>query len=212
VASTSASDPAPVADGRSLRRERNRDAVVEALLAIYREGNLAPSADTIAARAGISVRSLFRYFEDLEALVRTAVASQQRHLAPLFALDAPVELPFEERLARFLAARVRLLEGIGEVGRVSRSMAGLQPRVREGLTVVRAALRDQLTTAFAPELAALPDDQRLAATAAGDIVSSWESYDLLRNDQRLSKAKAAEVMRAALVALLRADESGGTPV
>lgn len=200
----------PIVDGRSRRRDRNREAVVEALLDIYREGDLAPSVETIAARAGISVRSLFRYFEDIDALVRTAVISQQRHLAPLLTLDIPLDLPFEQRLRRFVAARVRLLEGIGEVGRVSRSLVALQPRVIEGLTEVRASLRDQLTTAFGPELAALPDDGKPAAIAAADVVTSWESYDLLRNDQRLSKAKAAGVMRTALVALLRPHQPGDT--
>jgi TetR/AcrR family transcriptional regulator, regulator of autoinduction and epiphytic fitness len=208
VATSTAPDQAPVVDGRSQRRERNRDAVVEALLALYREGNLTPSADTIAARAGISVRSLFRYFDDVDALVQTAVASQLTHLAPLVAVKVPPDLPFDERVQRFVAARVRTLEGVGEVGRVARYLAPIQQRVLEGLTQVRAALRDQLTTTFAPELAALPDDRRAPAAAAADVVTSWEAYDLLRHDQRLSKAKAAGVMRGALVALLRPDEVG----
>lgn len=211
MASGIAPDQAPVVDGRNQRRERNREAVVEALLALYREGDLTPSAEAVATRAGISVRSLFRYFDDIDALVRTAVASQLSHVAPLLAIAVPPDLPFDERVRRFVAARLRMLERIGEVGRVARSLAPIRQRVLEGLTQVRAALRDQLATTFAPELAALPDDQRAAAAAAADVVSSWEAYDLLRNDQRLSKAKAAEVMRSALVALLRPvdpDEAG----
>lgn len=208
MASSTAPDQAPVVDGRNQRRERNRDAVVEALLALYREGDLAPSADTIAARAGISVRSLFRYFDDVDALVETAVASQLSHVAPLLAVNVPPDVAFDDRVRRFVAARIRMIEGVGEVGRVARSLAPIQPRVLEGLTQVRAALRDQLATAFAPELAALPDDRRAATVAAADVVLSWEAYDLLRNDQRLSKAKAAGVMRGALVALLRPDALG----
>ena len=41
-------------DGRQLRRERNREAVVEALLDLYRDGNLQPSSEEIAARSGLS--------------------------------------------------------------------------------------------------------------------------------------------------------------
>ncbi len=201
---TSASAPVtgPAADGRNRRRERNRDAVVEALLALYREGELAPNAEAIAARAGISVRSLFRYFVDVDALVRTAVAQQQAHLAPLYALDAPADLPFDERLARFVAARIRLLDGMGEVGRVARSLAGVQPRVLAELRRVRATLRDQLTATFAPEIAALPAPGRPAAVAAADVMTSWESYDLLRHDQGLDPDEAAATLRAALAALL----------
>jgi AcrR family transcriptional regulator len=202
VASTSAPDTTLVADGRNRRRERNRDAVVEALLAIYREGDLAPNADKIAARAGISARSLFRYFEDIDALVRTAIAHQQRHLAPLYALDAPADLPLDERLDRFVAARTRLLAGMGEVGRVARSLAATQPRILAELRRVRAALRDQLAAAFAPELDRLGTEARQAAIAALDVAASWEAHDLLLHDAGLTPAAAAEVMRSMLAALL----------
>ena len=202
MTSAHASLDEPAADGRNRRRERNRDAVVEALLSLYREGEPAPTAEAIAARAGISVRSLFRYFEDVDALVRTAVAHQQAHLAPLYALDAPTDLPFDERADRFVAARVRLLEGMGEIGRVARSLAAVQPRVLAELGRVRAVLRDQLTTTFAPEIAALPAAGRAGAVAAADVVASWESYDLLRHDQGLAADEAAAAVRAALAALL----------
>lgn len=43
-------------DGRHLRRDRNRDAVVDALLALYGEGNLDPSSAEIAERARLSPR------------------------------------------------------------------------------------------------------------------------------------------------------------
>ena len=46
--------PGSGTDGRQLRRRRNREAVVEALLDLYREGNLRPSTEEIAARSGLS--------------------------------------------------------------------------------------------------------------------------------------------------------------
>ena len=57
-------------DGRRLRRDRNRTAVVDALLDLYGESNLRPSTAEIAERAGLSHRSLFRYFDDFEDLCR----------------------------------------------------------------------------------------------------------------------------------------------
>ena len=74
---------APPTDGRARRRERNREAVVAALLELYREGRLQPSADEVAERAGVSVRSVFRYLDDTEAMVRAGSTRQQQHLAPL---------------------------------------------------------------------------------------------------------------------------------
>jgi AcrR family transcriptional regulator len=200
-------DPAaPPPDGRNLRRDRNRDAVVTALLALYREGDLTPSAETIATRAGISVRSLFRYFDDAEAMVRAAIARQQEHLAPLVALDIPPGLPLAERVDRFVAARVQLLEGMGEVGRVARALATRQPLLVAELARIRRTLRRQIVDLFADELDALPPGRRRAAVAAADVLASWESFDLMRHDQGLTRDHATAAMAAALMAVL---DSGG---
>lgn len=192
-------------DGRNLRRDRNRDAVVTALLDLFRAGDLAPSAEQIAERAGISVRSLFRYFDDVEDLVRTAVARQQQHLAPLYALDATPDQPLHERIDRFVACRVRLLEGMGEVGRAARALAARQPLVLAELARIRAALRRQLSTLFATELDAFDPDEREARLAAADVITSWESFDLMRNDQGLVRDQACAAMTGALRQLLAPD-------
>ena len=196
----------PLTDGRSQRRDRNRESVVTALLELYREGRLGPSADEIAARAGISVRSLFRYFEDIEALVRAAIVRQQEHVAPLYALDVPTDLPLPERLDRFVAGRLRLLQGMGEVGRVARNLAAHQPLVLAELARIRHALRGQLAEVFAPELDALPRPSAADALAAADVVASWEALDLMHNDQGLPVDVVAAAMRAALARLLVADD------
>lgn len=197
----------PLTDGRNQRRDRNRDAVVTALLALFREGRLGPSAEEIAARAGISVRSLFRYFDDVDALVRAAIARQQEHLSPLYALDvAPgrplAERPLAERLERFVAARVRLVRGMGEVGRVARTLAARQPLILAELARIRHTLRAQLADVFAPELDGLPAGERRPVLAAADVVVSWESFDLMHNDQGLPVDDVEAAMRGALARLL----------
>jgi AcrR family transcriptional regulator len=197
------------ADGRNLRRDRNRDAVVTALLELFRAGDLAPSAEQIAERAGISVRSLFRYFDDVDDLVRTAVARQQQHLAPLYALDATPDQPFPERVDRFVACRVRLLEGMGEVGRAARVLAARQPLLLAELARIRATLRRQVSSLFAAELDALAPDERAATLAAADVVTSWESFDLMRNDQGLLRDEACAAMASALGRLLGPDNGAG---
>lgn len=186
-------------DGRTARRERNREAVVTALLDLYRDGTLMPSADEIAARAGVSARSIFRYFADVDDLASEAVARQQEHLAPLLVLDLDPDAPLEERITAFVAARVRVLSAMGEVGRVARIRSVQQPVVARGLARVRHALRDQVSVVLGPVLADRADAERDALLAAADVLCSWEAHDLMRHDQGLS----AEATGAALAIALR---------
>lgn len=193
--------PSPT-DGRHLRRDRNREAVVSALLELYREGHLRPAAEEIAGRAGISARSLFRYFDDIDALVRTAIERQQEHLEPLYELPVEVTTPLRERISGFVAARVQLLEAMGTVGRVARDHAANQPRLATELGRIRATLRGQLADLFAPELAALEGRSADATLAALDVLSSWEAHHLLRHDHGLTTDAAAAVMELGVRQLL----------
>ena len=56
-------------DGRSLRSVRNRAAVVDATLELLREGQFKPRAADIALRADVSVRTVFRLFDDLDQML-----------------------------------------------------------------------------------------------------------------------------------------------
>ncbi|HEU5149735.1 MAG TPA: TetR/AcrR family transcriptional regulator [Iamia sp.] len=189
-------------DGRTARRERNRDAVVTALLELYREGEMMPSADDIAARAGVSARSLFRYFADVDDLAFAAVTRQAEHLMPLLALDVDPDATTDERIDAFVAARLRLLEAMGEVGRVARFRASTQPVVAEGLARVREVMREHVVTVLGPALADRPADERRAVIAAADVLCSWEAHDLMRNDQGLSGPEAGAAMGLGLRRLL----------
>ena len=57
---------AQLSDGRRLRSERSRQAMINAALILIEEGNFAPTAKQISARAGVGIRSFFRQFEDMD--------------------------------------------------------------------------------------------------------------------------------------------------
>ena len=65
---TSRAAAASSADGRLTRAARTRTAVVDALLTLNERGELRPTARDIAAEAGVSLRSVYVHFDDLEAL------------------------------------------------------------------------------------------------------------------------------------------------
>jgi AcrR family transcriptional regulator len=61
-------------DGRRRRRETNRNRVVEATAKLIREGNPTPTAGDVAEQAEVSERSIFRYFDDVDALLQAAMS------------------------------------------------------------------------------------------------------------------------------------------
>ena len=61
-------------DGRTARRDRNREAVLDAVLELFSEDAASPAPDDVAARSGVSLRSVYRYFDDMETLIRAAMA------------------------------------------------------------------------------------------------------------------------------------------
>ncbi len=191
-----------VPDGRRRRRIQNREAVVDALLDLYRDGNLRPGTDEIAERAGLSPRSLFRYFDDVDDLARAAVARQQARALPLVPIDTPAKAPLREKAAALVEQRFRLFEAVGQAATVSRIRSPFQPVLARELTQTRAFLRGQLLELFAPELAAIEPAAASSVVAAADVLSSFESYHLLRDDQGLAVGDAKEAMADALLAVL----------
>ena len=194
-------------DGRRLRRAINREAVVDALLDLYQEGNLRPGTDEIAERAGISPRSLFRYFEDTDDLAGEAVTRQLARALPLVQLDVGPDAPFGERVQALVAQRIRLFDTVGQVAHASRLRAPFQPRVAETLADSRRFLRSQLRSLFAGELEAMGDERAEWALASSDVLLSFESYHLLTGDQGFDADGAGAVVAGALTALL---SPGGT--
>jgi TetR/AcrR family transcriptional regulator, regulator of autoinduction and epiphytic fitness len=190
-------------DGRRLRREQNREAVLDALVALFRAGNYQPGAAEIAERAGLSPRSLFRYFDDVDDLHQAATNRQLQRASTLAQFDTSPEAPTAVKIERVVQARARLFEELGPAARAMRACAHRYPRLARQLRANRSFLRDQLRVAFAPELAG-PAAARFPAI---DALCSFESYELLRFDQNLSRAKTAAALTAALRVLL--DVPGG---
>lgn len=193
---------APSGDGRTARRDRNRDAVLDAVIDLFAAGVLDPPAPEVAARSGVSLRSVHRYFEDREALVRAAIARNLERTAPLFEIPGLGEGPFAERVDRFVAARLRLYDAIAPMARAALRRAPSNPIVAERLEATRTDLQAQLEAMFAPELGRFPVAERRAMAAAADVLCGFEALEHLRVHRRFSAARAREVLRRALTALL----------
>ncbi len=189
-------------DGRRLRRALNREAVVDALLDLYREGNLRPGTDLIAERAGLSPRSLFRYFEDTDDLAGEAALRQQIRALPLVVLEVDADADFDERVRVLVEQRFRLFREIGNAALASRLRAPFHPRMAEALAGTRAFLRGQVRTLFSHELEAMDDTRAEAVLAAADLLTGFESYQLLTDAQGRDPQQAKSLLVGSLTVLL----------
>jgi AcrR family transcriptional regulator len=72
-------------DGRRRRGLDSRDRIVEAMLELMREGEVAPGAERVAARADVGLRTVFRHFRDMDSLYAEISRTIQGELADLVA-------------------------------------------------------------------------------------------------------------------------------
>jgi len=197
--------PAPVAtstDGRLARRDRNRAAVLDAMLALFTEGDLDPAPEQVAIRAGISPRSVYRYFEDREALLRAAISHHLDGVWHLYVFHGIGEGSVDDRVDAFARHRVRLYEAIGATARATRVRATTDEILREQLELTRRALREQIEKQFAPELDAMPARTRRARVAAIDAVAELEALDHYRLHRGFSTTRTETLLADAIRALL----------
>jgi TetR/AcrR family transcriptional regulator of autoinduction and epiphytic fitness len=189
-------------DGRTARRDRNRDAVLDAALDLFREDAMFPAPAEIAERSGVSTRSVQRYFPDMDTLVRAAMARHLEKVGPLFLLDDIGIGSFEERLYRIVAARVRLHEAIAPMVRAALVWARRNDLIRGRMVAAQALARDQVIAMFAPELDALDGTARADAIEALDVLLGFESVEHLREIGGLTPDVAGRVLRTAVGAVL----------
>jgi TetR/AcrR family transcriptional regulator, regulator of autoinduction and epiphytic fitness len=190
-------------DGRRARGDRARAVVVDASLDLIQRGDLRPSAERIAARAGVSPRLVFHHFADLESLYGAAAERQFERLQPLLK-RCSAEGPFENRLKAFLRQRSLVWETITPVRRAALLR---EPYSRE-LTLRLATARDfalqEAARIFAQEISKFPRAKRVMVIASLGAVSSWQMWEGLRRHQGLTEGNARRVLKRTIAAVLSA--------
>ena len=194
-------EPVPI-DGRTARSVRTRKAIVAACIELVEEGDLEPTAPRVAERAGVSVRSVFQHFDDLEGLF---AAVGDRVLENLLGLVMHVDptIDFERRVPIVVRQRTALLEALSPIRRAVAVNAWDSQEVSNRLALGHAYLRLEIESAFARELLAAGAD-RLEVLNALDTVLSWSTWEQLRTTVTLDVAAAAAVVERLCRATLAA--------
>jgi AcrR family transcriptional regulator len=186
-------------DGRVERTAATRRKILSVTRELILAGTIDPTASEIADMAGITTRTLFRHFPDMEALHRSFIEDTDASASLVMdepfpeGTSEPKRDQWQHLLGVIIDRRVRVYESLLPlyISTIwSRYRAAVPDSIqRQGIARRRKRLKDVL-----PE--AMMKDPILFEALDG--VLSIEYWISLRRDQRLSVARATRVVRMAV--------------
>jgi AcrR family transcriptional regulator len=169
--------------------------MVQALFDLVGSGELQPTAQQVARRAKVGIRTVFRHFSDMESLLAELNERVRERALPLIE-GPPAGGTREERARGLVAQRVRFYEQIAPYKRSGNLQRARSDFVAgEHARLVRT-LRTNLLR-WLPEIARRPE-----LVDALDAVTSFDVWDRMRNDQRLGRDRAAAALERIVLALV----------
>ncbi len=183
-------------DGRRQRSEKSREKIIAAMFLLIGQGNMNVSAAQVAKASGVSIRTVFRQFEEVDEIYRQIIARLEEELMPT--LLAPYQSRgWKRQLAELIGRRAEIYEyvmpfKVSSAVRRFKSIPLMDDHARF-VTLERAGLKAVLPTAISGNRTLL---------AALDNAASFESWRRLRQDLKLDQKAARETMLFSVNALI----------
>lgn len=175
-------------DGRLLRTERSRQLIIDAVQGLVNDGILVPTAQTVAERAGVGIRTVFRHFADMETLFATMDVQLRESYEGLFA-GGDRAGTLAERILHVIERRATAYEKLSSLMLSTRAQMWRSPVLQKNYARNQRGLRKDLAD-WLPEVADLPALRREAVDAA----TSFETWNRLRAHQGLSVKASMDVV------------------
>ncbi|WP_299193600.1 TetR/AcrR family transcriptional regulator [uncultured Erythrobacter sp.] len=180
---------APQSDGRHARSQASRSKIIQALMDLIVAGDLNPSTANIAKQAGVGLRSIFRHFDEKDAMYREVDAILVKAYKPI--VEAPYKSDrWQDRLNELIERRCEVSEGIAPY-RISTAAARQKSKfLKENYRRLHEAEKQRLN-------AILPDriHTETAIGRAIMVATSFDTWRLLRQDENLSASETVEAVK-----------------
>lgn len=169
----------PLADGRRARSVTSRTKIIQAMVELVAAGDPDPSAAAVAEKAGVGLRSVFRHFEDKDAIFHAIDDLLVAAYQPI--LDAPyASSDWMDQLFELIDRRCAINEAAA-VFRISAIMGRYRsPFIAAKYQRLHAGEKRMLDAVLPPSLQ--------TSTRVGRailIACSFDSWRLLRQDEEL---------------------------
>ena len=189
---TQPQDVKPIAqdkpDGRLLRSERSRQLIITAIIELIDEGYLIPTAQQVAHRADVGIRSVFRHFDDMDSIFETANEIILKDTRPLFEggdrsgdLDTRVLHAIDKLTGGYRSVKNFMLSG-----RIRRWNT---PIIQKNYTLNQKRLQKELES-WVPEICDLAECDRQSAYA----LASFDFWLRLHEDQQVSQTDCVKLI------------------
>jgi AcrR family transcriptional regulator len=158
-----------------------------------------PTAQQVAERSGVSLRSIFRIFDDVETLHTEAAGRQLARSVHLY-VQIPSTGPLEDRVGLMVDTYDRLYSEVAAVRRAALRLSSESQTLQAQLERARSWLIGEIRRVFGDELDPRND---AGPTVKGlELLLSFEAWDQLASGQGLEGAARRTVITRAVLASL----------
>ena len=189
------------ADGRAARSHRSRRAIVDAMRTLHAEGDLRPTAPRVAERAGVSLRTVWQQYADMETLLVEASRRDNEIMRSLIKVIDPGQ-PLIARIEQFTGQRARVLEQMTPTWRAARLAEPFSAELDRNKARMLAVAKREVETVFAAELTRLAAPRRQQLTEGLHAITIWSFWESARTELGLGPGPAEDLIRATFTALL----------
>lgn len=190
-------------DGRRQRSERSKHKIAAAMIELIMEGDLAPSAEAVAERAKVGLRSVFRHFRDMDSLFLEVSKIMRAEYEPQ-ALVIDPDRDWYDQLLEMIALRCRIFDKIMPIQQSTLTQKHRSKFIQQEITRNNALLRNLF-------LEVLPANIKTKAQTveALDAILSPSTWMRLRLDQGLTRARARKTIETMVAALVKPGKRSG---
>lgn len=181
-------------DGRRRRSENSRNAIVAAMLELVAEGRITPSAEEVASRAGVGLRTVFRHFTDMESLYAAMTGRLAEHYEMwLIPFDST---EWQGQLVEAVERRTATYERLLPFKRAGDAHRHMSPAIQAEHVRMLGMMRQRLHSFLPREIT---DDMVRFETI--DLMLSFEAWQRLRDEQGLSIDVARRIVQGEVLRL-----------
>ncbi len=175
-------------DGRIQRSERSRQLIIDAMVDLINAGHMIPTAQQVADKAGVAIRTVFRHFSEMEKLYAEIDETMRPWYTELFS-QSDRSGTLDERVTHAVESHAAAYTELAGVMRAVQLLMWRSPQVKQNYLEGAQRIRKDMDV-WLPELAGVTTEIREAV----DAITSFDFWERLTVHQKMSKRASIQLI------------------